>query len=238
MTGSELAVWLKSGLVGLEGAKDEVTELDSIAGDGDLGITVESGAKAIRSALEHTSADVTPADVLRRSGFAFARANPSSFSGLVGGAAVAAADCVGEVEHLGVRLALSAGRAAAAFIAARGQSNVGDRTVLDALLPALDALEGTLLLSGSQQLEAVVEAASRGVELTRTMVPRRGRAAWVGNRCLGSPDAGAVAFLRLMEGLRTAFEPPRELPDSDLPGAGEGRSGATASPSGPNWPSG
>ncbi len=236
MTGSELAVWLNSGLVNLEAAKDELTELDSIAGDGDLGITVESGAKAVRSALEQTSADVTPAEVLRSSGVAFARANPSSFSGLFGGAAAAAADCVGEVEHLGVRLALSAGRAAAAFIAARGQSNVGDRTVLDALSPALDALESTLLLSGSQQLDAVVAAASGGVELTRTMVPRRGRAAWVGTRCLGSPDAGAVAFLRLMEGLQSAFEPPRDLPESDLPGAREGRSGARGSSPGPTRP--
>lgn len=88
-----------------------------------------------------------------------------------------------------------AGRIAAQAIATRGKSGVGDKTVLDALIPSLDAAGAT----ADDPLGAAVQAARAGVEATRDLVSVRGRAAWVGERTRGHADPGAVAYLRLLE---------------------------------------
>ena len=86
-------------------------------------------------------------------------------------------------------------------IATRGKSAVGDKTVLDALVPSLDAAETALADGGSGALPAAVTAARDGVEASANLVSRRGRAAWVGERGQGSRDGGAVAWLRLLEAM-------------------------------------
>jgi dihydroxyacetone kinase-like protein len=201
VTGPELADWLREALASLVEACDELAQLDAAAGDGDLGLTVEGGARAAGDALAALPSNASPGEVVRASGLAFARANPSSFSALVGAGALAAALTLSDPARVDGASSLVAGRAAAAVMAERGRSAVGDRTVLDALVPSLDALADVVSSSRAQQLASMITAARSGVEQTASMVPRRGRAAWVGERAFGVPDAGATAYLRFLEAL-------------------------------------
>jgi dihydroxyacetone kinase len=96
-------------------------------------------------------------------------------------------------------------RAAIRAIGERGGAAPGERTVLDALVPSADALAAHPDVTWPELLAAVTGAAREGAEATRAMRPRRGRAAWTGDRAAGLPDAGATAYVRFLEALtRTA----------------------------------
>lgn len=203
MTGDELRRLLIAALPRLEAARDELRDLDAALGDGDLGITVGDGAAAVVVALDGLDPGSTPAAVLRTVGSTFARANPSTFSALVAGALLGAAKDLGDVTAVDAEASLRAATVAAESIATRGKSAVGDKTVLDALVPSLAAAEA----DPDRALDAAVDAARTGVEATRDLVSQRGRAAWIGERTAGHPDGGATAYLRLLEAV-AAERPP------------------------------
>ena len=204
MTGDELRRLLIAALPRLEAARDELRDLDAALGDGDLGITVGDGAAAVVVALDGLDPGSTPAAVLRTVGSTFARANPSTFSALVAGALLGAAKDLGDATAVDAEAGLRAATVAAESIATRGKSAVGDKTVLDALVPSLAAAAEA---DPDRALDAAVDAARTGVEATRDLVSQRGRAAWIGERTAGHPDGGATAYLRLLEAI--AAERPR-----------------------------
>jgi dihydroxyacetone kinase-like protein len=203
MTGDELRRLLIAALPRLEAARDELRDLDAALGDGDLGITVGDGAAAVVVALDGLDPASTPAAVLRTVGSTFARANPSTFSALVAGALLGAAKDLGDATAVDAEAGLRAATVAAESIATRGKSAVGDKTVLDALMPSLAAAGA----DPDRALDAAVDAARTGVEATRDLVSQRGRAAWIGERTAGHPDGGATAYLRLLEAI-AAERPP------------------------------
>jgi phosphoenolpyruvate---glycerone phosphotransferase subunit DhaL len=186
---------LDGALAHLEDCADELRDLDAALGDGDLGITVTAGSQAVRRVLAELPDDATPAQLLKAAAAAFAKANPSTMAALVGGGLLAAAKEVGDAAELDREAALAVGRAAAESIAKRGKSQVGDKTVLDALVPSLDAL------ADGAPLSAGITAARDGVESTRSLQSMRGRASWLGERSKGLQDPGATAYLRFLEGL-------------------------------------
>lgn len=197
MTGDELRRLLLGALPRLVKARDELRDLDAAIGDGDLGITVADGSAAAITALQRLAPDVSPADVLRAVGPAVARANPSTFAALVAGSLSAAARDLGDTREVGATEALRAARVAVHAIETRGKSAVGDKTVLDALVPSVDAAEA----NPGQPLTAALKAARSGVEATRGLTSKRGRAAWIGERTAGHPDPGATAYVRFLEAL-------------------------------------
>lgn len=85
----------------------------------------------------------------------------------------------------------------------RGNSDVGDKTLLDALVPAVDALDRALSSGASVQdaLVATADAAREAAEATTSMKAMRGRASYSGDRSIGSPDAGAIAVAVLAESI-------------------------------------
>lgn len=205
MNGAALVTLIEAALPRLAGAQEELRELDAALGDGDLGITVNKGAEAVRAAVTALP-DPTPAEVLRAAGSAFASANPSTMAALVGGGLLAAAKAVGDAADLDRAGAAAAGRAAADRIVLRGKAKPGDKTVLDALLPSLAALEQGG--DDATALQRMVAAAEQGVTETASLVSQRGRAAWVGERGGGHPDPGATAYLRLLQALAQSWPPP------------------------------
>src|SRR6266508_1694262 len=96
---------------------------------------------------------------------------------------------------------LTIAQQAAAAVEKRGKSAIGDKTVLDALIPSVRALEAA---TSDEGLGAMIAAARRGIDETTPSVARRGRAAWLGERAQGHPDPGAVAYLRFLEALKRA----------------------------------
>jgi phosphoenolpyruvate---glycerone phosphotransferase subunit DhaL len=199
VTGEALRTLLVGALPRLAASRDELRDLDAAIGDGDLGVTVGDGALAAAAALEALDPDPSPALVLRTVGMTVARANPSTFSALAMGALLAAAKELGDAAEVDAESALRAAQAAADSIAIRGKSAVGDKTVLDALVPSLDAAAA----APDAALLAAIEAARDGVEGTRALVSQRGRAAWVGERTAGHADGGATAYVRLLEAIAT-----------------------------------
>jgi dihydroxyacetone kinase-like protein len=197
---AELVRTIDVALAQLESCADELRDLDAALGDGDLGITVASGCRAVRVALAALADDALPAQVVKAAAAAFAKANPSTMAALVGGALLAAARGLGDRDQLDHAAAIAIGRAAAESIATRGKAQLGDKTVLDALVPSLDAMEA----APDGALAAGVDAARRAVDETRPLQSMRGRASWMGERSKGLQDPGATAYLRFLEGLEHA----------------------------------
>jgi dihydroxyacetone kinase-like protein len=200
----ELTALIEAAMGGLAASRDELRQLDAAIGDGDLGITVGDGAAAVRQAL----ADQPPqsvADVLRSCARSFARANPSTISGLVAAGLLAAARQLDQAAGLDRAAAVDLLAAATAAIAERGGAAAGDKTILDALLPSLDALRAAPAGADAAALRAMISAAADGIERTRGQESRRGRAAWVGERSIGHADGGAVAYQRLLESIAAAW---------------------------------
>ena len=200
MNGPDLAAVLATAFGRLSDSSDELRELDAAVGDGDLGVTVTKGAAAVESRLAALPPDVRPSDVIRATADAFGNANPSTCALLVSYGLVAGARTAEECNEITTSDVITIGRAAAAAIMRRGKSSVGDKTVLDALVPSLDAAE-LHPSDGTAALTAAIAAASAGIADATGMAAKKGRAAWAGERGIGVPDAGATAYLRFLEAL-------------------------------------
>jgi phosphoenolpyruvate---glycerone phosphotransferase subunit DhaL len=173
----------------------ELNRLDAIAGDGDLGATMAAGATALIAALPQM-ADLDVAATLRRCGSELARKAPSTSGTLLAtaclraaGAAAAQSDAIDMPTVQLARLA----DAALGGIQQRGKANLGDKTMLDALEPAVGALREAAA-AGLDLRDAVANAAaaaSAGSAATSQMRARVGRAGWLADRAEGHVDAGA-----------------------------------------------
>ena len=166
----------------LDAEADELTRLDSLQGDGDLGRTARLIAKALRQAAEEDAGD--PAVLLRSVGAKIASTAPSSSGTLIASAFLAAAKAVGTPEADELLAGLEAGLGG---IQHRGKAQPGDRTMIDALAPAVDSLR-----ANPRDREAAALAAEAGVEATRTMEAKIGRARFLAGNAVGEPDPGAA----------------------------------------------
>ncbi|HVD50555.1 MAG TPA: dihydroxyacetone kinase subunit DhaL [Candidatus Udaeobacter sp.] len=202
MTGAELRVLLDRALELLAKNEGELRDLDSAIGDGDLGITVSRGAAAARKSIAALAANSMPSEVIRTLATTIASANPSSFSALVATGLLAASRSVAGRESLTAHDVVTMAQQAIPAIAKRGKAEIGDKTMLDALVPSIAALEAT---ASDEALEAMIAAARKGIEDTTATVSRKGRAAWLGERTIGHPDPGATAYLRFLEALQQAW---------------------------------
>lgn len=203
MNGRELRRVLESVVGQLEAQADEFRRLDAAVGDGDLGVTVKKGGAAVRSALAEQPEDASVADAMTAAAKAFANASPSTFSALVAGGLLRAAQTVGD-DPVDVSGAAAAARAFLDAVAGKGKAQPGDKTLLDAVHPSVEALEGQADAgaTGAGALDAAIDAARRGVEDSSALVSTKGRARWVGERTRGHPDPGATVYLRFLEAWR------------------------------------
>jgi dihydroxyacetone kinase-like protein len=200
MNSPTLKSLIEGAMLELEKSREELRELDAAIGDGDLGITVGDGAIAIRRDLQETGDDVSIAGILRSCARSFANANPSTMSALVAAGLLAAAKTLGDATEIDRASTISMVSVIAETIQSRGGAVLGDKTVLDALLPSIDALreaEG----NNVDALRAMINAAETGVVETTGVQSQRGRAAWVGERTVGHADGGATAYVRLLQAL-------------------------------------
>lgn len=180
----------------LENNSKKFEELDSVAGDGDLGITAGNIAKGLRAGAAGATGDIK-ADLMLI-GREIAKNAPSTFGTLFATGFIRASAVVVDGDALSnMRLGV-----AAAFdgIATRGKATLGERTLLDALHPASKALQNASDLQSG--LSAAATAARAGVTATANMAPKHGRAGWIGERARGNEDAGATVIAVAFEALR------------------------------------
>ncbi len=202
MRAPDINASIRSSLAELVGSADELRDLDQALGDGDLGITVSLGAAAVIAALEALPDDTSPGLIARECAKAFANANPSTMAALVAGGLLAGSKVWADAEEVDVADAARFVRAAGENIAQRGKTQLGDKTILDSIMPAADALAAAT--EARAGLEAAIEAAGRAVVDTKALQSRRGRASWLQERSIGLQDPGATAFLRFLESWHAA----------------------------------
>jgi dihydroxyacetone kinase len=191
-TGAAVAALVCAVATDLLERKDELNRLDGVAGDGDLGLTVSTGARALLD-LGPIFEDLPEADAIRRCGTEIARRAPSTGGTLIAFAFMAAAKAALVPGATGVERAAAYLEAAADSIARRGQVAPGDRTMLDALRPAADAVRAAADRGDDvvTALDAAARAADDGAKATATMAAKVGRAGWLADRAAGHEDAGA-----------------------------------------------
>jgi phosphoenolpyruvate---glycerone phosphotransferase subunit DhaL len=176
-----------------ERSQPELDRLDAIAGDGDHGVTMVVGWRAVCAALAHANV-ATPGQALRRAAEAFADVGGTA-GPLWGTALLRAGRTLGDAGEVDLGSLAFAAAAATQGMAERGRCAEGDRTVVDAMAPAAAAL-ATAARSGTplcEALRAAAVAAAAGAAATADLVPRRGRAARSPERVRGHEDAGARA---------------------------------------------
>lgn len=185
----------------LQAEQAELGRLDGLAGDGDLGVTLARGFAAVVESVGEASPE-RPGDVLKVVATTLSTKAPSTMGTLLATAFKEAATALGERDHLGRLELISMLDAAANGVARRGDVEGGERTVLDAMLPALETVRATTEdVDIRSAFAAAAKGAAEGAEATRQMEPQVGRASWVGARVIGTPDGGAVAWSLILDAM-------------------------------------
>jgi phosphoenolpyruvate---glycerone phosphotransferase subunit DhaL len=206
-SGAAFVRLLRSVAEELPAHRDELNRLDGVAGDGDLGLTVSTACRALLD-LAPSLEGLAEAEAIRKAGMEIARRAPSTGGTLIAFALMAAAKAPITPGAAAVARAAAYVDAAAASLAERGRVAVGDRTMLDALSPAADALREAAA-SGSGDGEAALAAAAaadRGAAATASMAAKVGRAGWLAERAAGHEDAGARLIALAFDAARAAAD--------------------------------
>jgi dihydroxyacetone kinase/dihydroxyacetone kinase-like protein len=175
-------------------------DLDSVVGDGDFGYSLARGFEKVLEGWD----GVDRSDVgtfLKKIGVVVTSRIGGTSGPIWGTAFLRAGSTAGATDTLTGEQVVAMLRAAAEGIKMRGQSDVGDKTLLDALVPMTDRLEQELQ-SGADAAKAVAAMAAtarQAADATTDMVAKRGRAAYTGERSRGSVDAGAMAVAVIAE---------------------------------------
>lgn len=179
-------------------------DLDAVVGDGDLGESLARGFEAILVDMDGFD---------RSSGGAFLKKIAMTVTSKIGGTSgplwgtgmLRAAGVAGDRASLSRQDVKAMLQAAADGIMQRGKSALGDKTLLDVLVPVVNALDEAPDESPLQTLDRVVNVGDSCCEQTKTMVAKRGRASYSGDRSVGSVDAGAAAVACILSDLRDAY---------------------------------
>jgi dihydroxyacetone kinase-like protein len=177
--------------------RDELVDLDRVIGDGDHGENLKRGFDFVVSAVDASEVD-SPAAVLKLVAKTLISKVGGASGPLFGTAFLRAATGLEEVDGASVAAAL---RAALDGVIARGKAEVGDKTMVDALRPAVEAAEAVKDNSVAEVLEAAATAAETGAESTIPLVARKGRASYLGERSAGHLDPGARSTALLLRSL-------------------------------------
>jgi triose/dihydroxyacetone kinase / FAD-AMP lyase (cyclizing) len=192
----------------LIGAEPVLTEMDQRVGDGDLGISLARGARAILHEIDTYPADTHPGAVLLAMSATTRRVVGGTSGPLYAALLLRAGSVLDQAGTANAKRWADAFAAGVAALMELGGAKAGERTMVDALLPAVDALQIALAQSAStgDAMQAAVEAATEGAAQTASMTPRRGRSSYVGERALGFPDPGAHAVGLWLTAIRDALD--------------------------------
>lgn len=174
---------------------DELNKLDAAIGDGDFGASMQRGLNAVVAVLGPGEPD-SIGKLLHTVGTTLVSAMGGTSGPLVGTVFTKMARVVGDVDAVEASALVVAFRAAADGVGVLGGAERGDKTMLDSLLPAVEAMEA--VVGGDHTLQTVLhsaaEAARTGAERTIELHARKGRASYVGSGGVGCIDPGATGM--------------------------------------------
>lgn len=173
-------------------------DLDAVVGDGDFGYSLARGFENVLAEWEGYDRSSASA-LLQKVALTISKRVGGTSGPIWGTAFLRAATAVKGKDGLERADVVAMLRAAVEGIQARGGAEVGDKTLLDALVPLTDAVERSDAADGARTARLAAEAARRAADATSELQARRGRASYAGERSIGSPDAGAVAVAVMAE---------------------------------------
>jgi phosphoenolpyruvate---glycerone phosphotransferase subunit DhaL len=180
-------------------------DLDAVVGDGDFGYSLARGWEKVLEGWD----EIDRTDVgtfLKRTGMIIS-SRIGGTSGPIWGTAFLRAGMTAGSDKVDGDKVVAMLRAAIEGIKARGQSDVGDKTLLDALVPLTDTLEQQLRAGADagSAIAAAAISAQQAADATTQMIAKRGRASYTGERSIGSVDAGAKAVGIILGHISTAW---------------------------------
>ncbi len=183
-----------------------LTDLDAAIGDSDHGINLARGFKKVETELPALE-DKTIDAVLKKTGMVLVSTVGGASGPLYGTAFMKAGAVVKGKAEIDMHDFLAIMDAAIGGVQLRGKAVEGEKTMLDAMIPANNAMkqafdEGKDVHS---VLQAGVEAANKGVEYTKTIIATKGRASYLGERSIGHQDPGATSFTLLLNTIANAY---------------------------------
>jgi dihydroxyacetone kinase-like protein len=194
---ADLERWIRAFAASVAENEELLTRLDSAIGDADHGANMARGMKAVVAKLD---AGGTPATLLKQVGMTLVSTVGGASGPLYGTFFLRMAGALGS-DPADDRALARALRAGLDGVIARGKAEPGDKTMVDALIPACDALDAAL--AGGQPLDqalaAAAEAARAGRDATVPLVARKGRASYLGERSAGHQDPGATSTALLLD---------------------------------------
>jgi phosphoenolpyruvate---glycerone phosphotransferase subunit DhaL len=200
LSADEVAGWVRVGAERIHAEAARLTELDAAIGDADHGSNLDRGFAAAVARID-TEAYAGPGALLKAVGMTLVSTVGGASGPLYGTFFLRCGTALGEaatVDAAGFGAALRAG---VAGVQARGKAEPGDKTMLDAWLPAVDAYDAALAGGGDLRaaLRAAAEGAGAGRDATVDLVARKGRASYLGERSRGHPDPGATSTTMILE---------------------------------------
>jgi phosphoenolpyruvate---glycerone phosphotransferase subunit DhaL len=187
-----------------------LTDLDAAIGDADHGINMDRGMTAVIEALDLGEAGAAPSDMsalCKQVGMTLVKSVGGASGPLYGTFFLRMATALSAVDGVDAAEFAKALRAGVEGVVQRGRAEAGDKTMFDALAPALDALDAALA-SGSGLAAGLADAtlaAEKGRDATESMVARKGRASYLGQRSVGHVDPGATSAAMLIAAAASAF---------------------------------
>lgn len=175
--------------------KDYLSQLDAKIGDGDHGLNMARGAMAAEEALEELDDAANVKEILQAVGDAVLMNVGGTAGPLYGAGILAAAEVVDEDSKLNAETLEKVFGAAVSAIQRRGKADKGDKTMLDVLIPIHETFkaENTAGKNLDTILTEARDAARDGVEFTKTIPAKKGRASYFGDKSIGCEDPGAMS---------------------------------------------
>ena len=185
----------------MEEEKDYLTDLDNATGDGDHGINMARGFRAVAEKVPVLSGMDDIGAVLKTVGMTLVSVVGGSAGPLYGTAFMKAGMEMTGRTGMDMQDFLACMKAAVDGVMMRGRAVRGEKTMLDSMIPAYEAMQDAFLggKPAGDCFSAGLQAAREGVEYTKTIIATKGRASYIGERSLGHMDPGAVSFTLLLE---------------------------------------
>lgn len=200
ITANNLIDYFKQVVEVMEKEKDYLCDLDRKLGDGDHGVTMSIGFQAVNDELNGKLSEETDCGKISSTvGMTFLNAVGSSVGPLYatgfmrGGKAVKGKSELNDADLAAFWTAFIQG------VKERGNANVGDKTMMDTLIPALDALEENFSGDFIPAFEKAVQAGKEGMESTKDLVSKIGRSSRLGDRSKGFQDPGATSAYMILD---------------------------------------
>jgi dihydroxyacetone kinase-like protein len=187
--------------------KDFLSELDAAIGDGDHGLNMSRGFTAVVEKIkDEQGKDI--GDILKKTGMTLVSTVGGASGPLYGTAFMKAGAAISGKEEINIGDFIDILEAALAGVKMRGKSHLGEKTMIDALEPAINALKSSVdsKLSSVEALCAAKDAAYKGVEHTKEIIATKGRASYLGERSIGHQDAGATSSYLILETIYEAIK--------------------------------